>query len=56
MDQMSIDITDIDGVKVDDEVILFGKELKVEEISNLCNTINYETVCAVSARVPRIPV
>ena len=56
MDQMSVDITDIPDVKVDDEVILFGKELPVEEISDLCGTINYETVCAVSARVTRIPV
>ena len=56
MDQMSIDVTGIKDVKVDDEVILFGKELRVEELSNLCDTINYETVCAVSARVPRIPV
>ncbi|MBO4468084.1 MAG: alanine racemase [Clostridia bacterium] len=56
MDQMSVDITDIPGVKTGDEVILFGKELPVEELSDLCGTINYETVCAVSARVSRIPV
>lgn len=56
MDQVSVDITDIPGVKAGDEAILFGKELPVEEISDLCGTINYETVCAVSARVPRIPV
>lgn len=56
MDQMSVDITDIEGVSVGDEVELFGKNLPVEELSNLCGTINYETVCAVSERVPKIPV
>ncbi|MCQ2455326.1 MAG: alanine racemase [Clostridia bacterium] len=56
MDQMSIDITDIENVSVGDEVELFGKNLPVEELSNLCGTINYETVCAVSERVPKIPV
>lgn len=56
MDQMAVDITGIDNLQIGDEVILFGKELPVEEISDLCGTINYETVCAVSARVKRIPV
>ena len=56
MDQMTVDITGIENVSVGDEVILFGKELPVEEISALCDTINYETVCAVSSRVKRIPV
>ncbi len=56
MDQMSVDITGIDNVSVGDEVELFGKNLKIEELSQICNTINYETVCAVSSRVMRIPV
>jgi len=56
MDQMSIDVSDIDDVKMGDEVVLFGKDLPVEEISNTIGTINYETVCDVSSRVPRIPV
>ena len=56
MDQMCVDITDIKNVKIGDEVILFGKELPVEEIAELCSTINYEIVCGVSPRVPRIAV
>lgn len=56
MDQMCVDITDIENVKIGDEVILFGKELPVEEIAELCSTINYEIVCGVSPRVPRIAV
>lgn len=56
MDQMCVDITNIENVNIGDEVILFGKELPVEEIAELCSTINYEIVCGVSPRVPRIAV
>ncbi len=54
MDQMAIDVTDIDDVKIGDEVILFGKGLPVEYLAELCNTINYEIVCGISPRVPRV--
>ena len=56
MDQLSVDISDIDGVKMGDEVILFGKELPVETLADLCGTINYEIICGISPRVPRIVV
>ncbi len=56
MDQMSVDVTDIDGVKQGDEVILFGKTLPVEELADICDTINYEIICGISPRVPRITV
>lgn len=54
MDQMSVDVSGIDGVCEGDEVILFGEGLPVEEIADLCSTINYEIVCGISPRVPRI--
>jgi alanine racemase len=61
MDQFMIDITDIvtDGiVKVGDEVILIGKSGKnriaAEDIAELIGTINYEAVCMLKNRVPRI--
>ena len=54
MDQMCVDVSDIEGVTAGDEVILFGKDLPVEELAELCGTINYEIVCGVSSRVPRI--
>ena len=38
MDQMSVDVTDIENVKQGDEVILFGRELPVEE---LADTVSY---------------
>lgn len=54
MDQLMIDVSDIENVTMGDEVVLFGKELPVEELAEMCGTINYEMVCSVSSRVPRI--
>lgn len=54
MDQLSVDVSEIEGVCQGDEVVLFGSELPVEEIAELCDTINYEIVCGISPRVPRI--
>lgn len=54
MDQMIVDITDIEGVREFDEVLLFGRDLPVEILANMCDTINYEIICAVSRRVPRV--
>lgn len=56
MDQLSVDVSDIPGVKQGDEVILFGKTLPVEELADMCGTINYEIICGISPRVPRITV
>ena len=56
MDQMSVDVSGIENVKQGDEVILFGKELPVEELAEKCGTINYEIVCGITNRVPRISV
>ena len=54
MDQMCVDVTDIPSVKMGDEVLLFGKELKVDALADLCGTINYEIICGISPRVPRV--
>lgn len=54
MDQMVVDITEIPVVKIGDEVILFGSELSVDILAQLCNTINYEIVCGIGNRVPRV--
>ena len=56
MDQMSVDVSVIDDVKQGDEVILFGKTLPVELLADICGTINYEIICGISPRVPRITV
>lgn len=57
MDQFMVDVTDIEGVEVEDEVVLFGQqgenEIPVEEIANILGTINYEVICMIGKRVPR---
>ncbi len=55
MDQCMIDISDIEGVEVGDEVILFGNDPKeLKELANMAGTIEYECLCIVSSRIPRI--
>ncbi len=54
MDQMCVDVSNIPDVKMGDEVILFGKDLSVDTLADLTNTINYEIICGISPRVPRI--
>lgn len=58
MDQMMVDITDIEGVKIEDLVILIGADgderISVEEIAELAGSFNYEFVCDVSPRVTRV--
>lgn len=54
MDQLCVDVTDIPDVSRGDEVLLFGRDLPVEELAKEIGTINYEIVCGVSSRVKRI--
>lgn len=54
MDQFVVDVSNIDNVKIGDEVILFGKELPVNMLAEMASTIGYEIVCGITPRVPRI--
>lgn len=55
MDSCMIDITNIDDVKVGDNVYIWdNKNILLEDIANNCNTINYEILSTISYRVPRI--
>ncbi len=58
MDLTLIDVTDISGVSVDDEVTLLGTEgertITAEDIAEKIGTISYEVTCGVSSRVPRV--
>ncbi|SEP37422.1 alanine racemase [Propionispora vibrioides] len=55
MDQCMIDVTHIPEAGGGDEVLLFGgAELPADEVARHMGTINYEVVCMVSKRVPRI--
>lgn len=54
MDQCMIDVSGID-VRAGDEVVLFGDdENDLSRLAALANTIEYECLCLISARVPRI--
>ena len=54
MDQTMIDITDIPEAQLMDEAELFGKQLPIDELSELSGTIHYEIVCQLTDRVRRI--
>jgi len=57
MDQFMVDVTDIPGVQVGDEVTLLGKnadrEITVEQLSAAANSFPYEQVCDIGRRVTR---
>ncbi len=58
MDQFMVDITHMEEVKELDEVVLVGKSkgavLTVEELGELSGRFNYEFVCDLGRRIPRI--
>jgi alanine racemase len=59
MDQCMIDVTDLNHeVHVGDEVVIFGNQggasISVDEIAAEVGTINYELVCIIGKRIPRV--
>lgn len=58
MDQTMIDVSDIIEPKVGDEVVLVGTQgencISVEELAAMSASFNYEFVCNVNQRVPRV--
>lgn len=54
MDMTMIDITDIPQVAVGDEVVLFGKQLPVEQVAHWAQTIPYQVLTGISQRVKRV--
>ena len=58
MDQCMIDVSGEANVHAGDEVVLFGRQgdsfIPIEEIAAACGTINYEIMCDISRRVPRV--
>ncbi|MFA5524399.1 MAG: alanine racemase [Tissierellales bacterium] len=58
MDQCMANVSSIEDVKVGDTVTFFGDgsmdEPSVEEIANIVGTINYEMICMINKRVPRV--
>ncbi|MDG1388559.1 MAG: alanine racemase [Halioglobus sp.] len=54
MDMITVDITDLDDVKLGDQVILWGEELPVSEVAAHAGTIGYELTTRMPARTPRV--
>lgn len=54
MDMIMIDVTGIEGIKEGDEVIIFGKELPVQQLAQWADTIPYEIMTGISQRVKRV--
>ncbi|MGH9469804.1 MAG: alanine racemase C-terminal domain-containing protein, partial [Terriglobia bacterium] len=60
MDLTLVDVTDVPGVAVGDEVTLIGRaggaSITAMEVAKELGTIPYEVLCAIGKRVPRIEV
>jgi alanine racemase len=61
MDLTLLDVTNVPGVEVDDQVTLLGwnrenAELRIsaEELARIVGTLSYEVTCGVGERVPRV--
>lgn len=58
MDQSLVDITDIENAQLHDDVVCIGaqggEEILASEFAKNIGTINYEVLCAISKRVPRL--
>jgi alanine racemase len=57
MDLTLIDVTNVPGVALHDQVILLGRDgplsISAEDLAELAGTISYEITCGISNRVPR---
>jgi alanine racemase len=60
MNIMMIDVTDVPGVQVGEEVVIIGSQdgatMAVEELASLSDTINYEFLARLSPSIPRLVV
>ncbi|MFU0826848.1 MAG: Alanine racemase [Lachnoclostridium sp.] len=58
MDQFMVDVTDIANVNQGDSVTLIGKDgdefISVEEVAEMAYSFNYEFICNIGKRIPRI--
>ena len=58
MDMMMIDVTDVAGAAVGDDVILIGSSkaetILADDLARWAGTISWEILCGISKRVPRL--
>lgn len=53
MDMLTIDLTDLTDVDIDDEVELWGKQVSIDQVAALSGTIAYELFCRLTTRPVR---
>lgn len=60
MNLVMVDVTDIEGVEKEDEVVLLGRQgddmIAAEDLASMMGTINYEVVAGLRKEIPRIVV
>jgi alanine racemase len=60
MDFLTLDVSDVSGVVVGDEVVVIGRQgnafIGADEIARSLDTIPWEVLTTVGARVTRVPV
>jgi alanine racemase len=58
MDLTTLDVTDVPGCAVGDEVVVLGaqgaQQLSAVDLADACGTIAYEVLTNISPRVPRV--
>ena len=58
MDQMMVDISSVPDAKIEDPVVLVGRDfdqfIPAEEVADASYSFNYEFVCGIARRVPRV--
>jgi alanine racemase len=58
MDQTMIDVTDVSGVEIGDEVVILGQQgeigISAYDYADLAETIPWEVLCDIGVRVPRV--
>lgn len=54
MDMLAVDLTEIKNAELNSPVILWGKEISVDEVAHQAGTISYELLCALAPRVEKI--
>ena len=53
MDLSMVDLSQVPDVQEGDEVVLFGKEVPIEKMALVCDTIPYEILCRIAPRIQR---
>ncbi|MCD8005273.1 MAG: alanine racemase [Oscillospiraceae bacterium] len=54
MDMCMVDVTDLPQVEPGQQAVIFGPQLPLEEKAQAVGTIQYELLCGIAPRVPRV--